>query len=105
MIGKKSEEDTNTNRRADNYGHGYYNTPSSLEVDQKKVSYTESRILKDDEVLKSLVTPEIVRTNEPNEVLVEIFAGDYKLVNSIIYVSLLQQSHFLTSQMEKFVPL
>lgn len=38
-------------------------------------SYSESYVSKDGARIKSLTTPGIIRSNEPNEILVEIFAG------------------------------
>lgn len=36
----------------------------------------DSNILKNGMITKSLMTPGIVRTDEPNEILVEIFPGN-----------------------------
>lgn len=43
----------------------------------RKNSYTESYILKGDKLLISLITPDVLRKNEPNEIFIEIDAGNF----------------------------
>lgn len=47
--------------------------------------YVESYILENSSRIKSLTTPGIVRKNEPNEFLIEIFAGN-KNSSSLIFL-------------------
>lgn len=39
--------------------------------------YVESYIQVEGKRLKTLITPNVIRTNEPNEVLVELFQGNF----------------------------
>lgn len=61
---------------------GYYNNMTE---------YIESFVRDDYRFISSLSTPQMVRTNEPNEVLIEIFKGmqkEFETRNSLLFINL-----------------
>lgn len=60
--------------------------PNLYDGSVRSDSYDESYVMKGNKRLKSLITPGIVRPNEPNEVLIEIFAGNNLLISNPIFI-------------------